>query len=91
MREQAPDDAKCLIFADFLAGSAKNCFQIVCCGLGVLVARQYYHTRRRSDESPRDYLYRLNVARLRGRLKIKDDSAMIDVNMWTSRHSGITI
>ncbi|OWY96566.1 hypothetical protein PHMEG_00033139 [Phytophthora megakarya] len=45
------------------------------CGLGVSVARQYYYTRRKSDESPLDYLYRLNVAGLRARLKIKDGSA----------------
>ncbi|OWZ09712.1 hypothetical protein PHMEG_00017542 [Phytophthora megakarya] len=50
-------------------------FQIQYCGLGVSVARQYYHTRRRSDESPLDYLYRLNVAGLRAKLKIKDGSA----------------
>ncbi|OWZ21298.1 hypothetical protein PHMEG_0004183 [Phytophthora megakarya] len=50
-------------------------FQIQYCGLGVSVAKQYYHTRRRSDESPLDYLYRLNGAGLRARLKIKDGSA----------------
>ncbi|OWZ01227.1 hypothetical protein PHMEG_00027429 [Phytophthora megakarya] len=50
-------------------------FQIQFCGLGVSVARQYYYTRRTSDESPLDYLYRLNVAGLRARLKIKDGSA----------------
>ncbi|OWZ07782.1 LOW QUALITY PROTEIN: hypothetical protein PHMEG_00019785 [Phytophthora megakarya] len=50
-------------------------FQIQYCGLGVSVARQYYHTRRRSDESPLDYLYRLNVAGLCARLKIKDGNA----------------
>ncbi|OWY96307.1 hypothetical protein PHMEG_00033456 [Phytophthora megakarya] len=49
-------------------------FQIQYCGLGVSVARQYYHTRG-SDESPLDYLHRLNVAGLRARLKIKDGSA----------------
>ncbi|OWY90672.1 hypothetical protein PHMEG_00041097 [Phytophthora megakarya] len=42
------------------------------CGFGVSVARQYYHTRRRSDES---YFYRLNVAGLRPRRKIKDSNA----------------
>ncbi|OWZ10689.1 hypothetical protein PHMEG_00016423 [Phytophthora megakarya] len=47
-------------------------FQIQYGGLGVSVARQYYHTGRRSDESPLGYLYRLNVAGLRARLKIKD-------------------
>ncbi|KAG3042763.1 hypothetical protein PC121_g22971 [Phytophthora cactorum] len=31
-------------------------FQTQYCGLGVSVARQYYHARRRSDESPLEYL-----------------------------------
>ncbi|OWZ09801.1 LOW QUALITY PROTEIN: hypothetical protein PHMEG_00017437 [Phytophthora megakarya] len=56
-------------------------FQIQNCGLGVSVARQYYHARRRSDESPLNYLYRLNVAGLRARLKIKD-VRRIGANMW---------
>ncbi|KAI9995042.1 hypothetical protein PInf_011996 [Phytophthora infestans] len=47
-------------------------FQTQYCGLGVSVARQYYHARRRSDESPLEYLHRLNVAGLRAKLKIKD-------------------
>ena len=46
-------------------------FQTQFCGLGVSVARQYYHTRKRSDESPLEYLYRLNVAKLRAKLDIK--------------------
>ncbi|OWZ11896.1 LOW QUALITY PROTEIN: hypothetical protein PHMEG_00015016, partial [Phytophthora megakarya] len=50
-------------------------FQIQYCGLRVLLARQYYHAHRRFDESPLDYLYWLNVAGLRGRLKIKDGNA----------------
>ncbi|OWZ19692.1 hypothetical protein PHMEG_0006021 [Phytophthora megakarya] len=49
-------------------------FQFQFCGLEVSVARQYYHACRRSDEPPLDYLYRLNVAGLRVRLKIKDGS-----------------
>ncbi|OWY90324.1 hypothetical protein PHMEG_00041597 [Phytophthora megakarya] len=67
MRDQASDDERCLTFADLLAGSAKNWYR--------QLTRQYYHTRRRSDESPLDYLYRLNVAGLRARLKIKDGNA----------------
>ncbi|GMF52171.1 unnamed protein product [Phytophthora fragariaefolia] len=47
-------------------------FQIQYCGFGVSVARQYYHARKRSDESALEYLHRLNVAGLRARLKIKD-------------------
>ncbi|OWY99367.1 hypothetical protein PHMEG_00029632, partial [Phytophthora megakarya] len=49
-------------------------FLIQYCGRGVSVARQYYHARGSSDESPLNYLYRLNVAGLRARLNIKDGS-----------------
>ncbi|POM71536.1 Hypothetical protein PHPALM_11886 [Phytophthora palmivora] len=47
-------------------------FQVQYCGRGVSVARQYYHARKISDESPLEYLYRLNVAGLKARLQIKD-------------------
>ncbi|OWZ10924.1 hypothetical protein PHMEG_00016132 [Phytophthora megakarya] len=57
-------------WSDLLRG-----FQIQYGGLGVSVATQYYHTRPRSDASPLDYLYRLNVAGLRAKPKIKDGSA----------------
>ncbi|POM61427.1 LOW QUALITY PROTEIN: hypothetical protein PHPALM_29557, partial [Phytophthora palmivora] len=88
VRDQAPDEKKCLLFGDLLTGSARNwyrqlsrttrstwkdllrSFQIQYCGRGVSVARQYYHARKRSDESPLEYLYRLNG--LRARLQIKD-------------------
>ncbi|OWZ07149.1 hypothetical protein PHMEG_00020498 [Phytophthora megakarya] len=63
MRDQASDEEKCLTFADLLAGSAKNWYR--------QLSRS---TRNKSDESPLDYLYRLNVARLRARFKIKDGS-----------------
>ena len=46
-------------------------FQTQFCGLGVSVVRQYYHARKRSDESPLEYLYRLNVAGLRAKLNIE--------------------
>uniref|UniRef100_H3H647 Retrotransposon gag domain-containing protein n=1 Tax=Phytophthora ramorum TaxID=164328 RepID=H3H647_PHYRM len=52
---------------------SKN-FQTQYCGRGVSVARQYYHARKRSDESPLEYLHRLNVAGLRAQLSIKDES-----------------
>ena len=45
--------------------------------LGVPVARQYYHAKKRSDESPLGYLYRLNVIALRAKLKIKNGSPKI--------------
>ncbi|KAG3076426.1 hypothetical protein PI125_g21511 [Phytophthora idaei] len=45
-------------------------FQTQYCGLGVSVARQ-------SDESPLEYLHRLNVAVLRAHLKIKDGGSKV--------------
>jgi hypothetical protein len=39
------------------------------------VAWQYYHARKRSEETPLEYLHRLNVAGMRARLKIKDGDA----------------
>ncbi|GMF16977.1 unnamed protein product [Phytophthora fragariaefolia] len=50
----------------------KEHFQVQYCGRGVSVAQQYYHAKKRSDESPLEYLHRLNVAGLRTRLQIKD-------------------
>ncbi|KAE8976223.1 hypothetical protein PR002_g25372 [Phytophthora rubi] len=47
-------------------------FQVQYCGRGVSVARQYYHARKRSDESPLEDLHRLNVAGLRARVQVKD-------------------
>ncbi|POM78837.1 Hypothetical protein PHPALM_3583 [Phytophthora palmivora] len=47
-------------------------FQTQYCGQGVSVASQYYHARKRSDESPLEYLHHLCVADLRARLPIKD-------------------
>ncbi|GMF30953.1 unnamed protein product [Phytophthora fragariaefolia] len=51
-----------------------NSFQSQYCGRGVSIARQYYHARKRSDESLLEYLYCLNVAGLRAQLSIKDGS-----------------
>ncbi|EGZ05295.1 hypothetical protein PHYSODRAFT_534315, partial [Phytophthora sojae] len=90
VRDQAPDDEKCLAFGDLLTDPGRNwyrqlsrttrttwkdllqSFQVQYCGRGVSVARQYYHARKRSDESPLEYLHRLNVAGLRTRLLVKD-------------------
>ncbi|OWZ01850.1 hypothetical protein PHMEG_00026691 [Phytophthora megakarya] len=47
-------------------------FQTQYCGLGMSVAWQYYHARKRSEETPLDYQYRLNLAALPAKLKIKD-------------------
>ncbi|ETK83256.1 hypothetical protein L915_11496, partial [Phytophthora nicotianae] len=49
--------------------------QVQFCGLGVSVARQYYHARKRADETPLEYLHRLNVAGLRAKLRVKSGSS----------------
>ncbi|EGZ18355.1 hypothetical protein PHYSODRAFT_332166 [Phytophthora sojae] len=47
-------------------------FQSQYCRLGVSVAWQYYHARKRGDEPPLEYLHRLNVAGMRARVRIND-------------------
>ncbi|ETP35773.1 hypothetical protein F442_16141, partial [Phytophthora nicotianae P10297] len=46
-------------------------FQVQFCGLGVSVVRQYNRARKRADETSLEYLYRLNVAGLRAKLRVK--------------------
>ncbi|KAG3177016.1 hypothetical protein PC128_g17043 [Phytophthora cactorum] len=75
MREQASDAEKCLTFADLLAGPARNWYRQG--GLGVSVARKYYHACRRLDESSLEYLHRLNVSGFRAHLKIKDSGSKV--------------
>ncbi|KAE9099351.1 hypothetical protein PF007_g15904 [Phytophthora fragariae] len=95
IRDQAPDEEKCVVFGDLLTGPARNwyrqlsrttrstwkdlfqSFQVQYCGRGVSVARQYYHARKRADESPLEYLHRLNVAGLRARIQVKDGPSEI--------------
>ncbi|KAK1929062.1 hypothetical protein P3T76_015502 [Phytophthora citrophthora] len=55
-------------------GSSKDLldgFRVEYSGLGVSLAMQYYHARKRSDESPLEYLHRLTVLGLRTKLVIK--------------------
>ncbi|GMF63959.1 unnamed protein product [Phytophthora fragariaefolia] len=51
-----------------------NDFSVKYCGLGVSLSRKYYHARKRSDESPLEYLHRLDVVSLRAKLPIKTGS-----------------
>ena len=41
-------------------------------GHGVSTSRQYYHASKRMDETPLEYLYRLNVAAIRAKIKIQE-------------------
>ncbi|CAI5746607.1 unnamed protein product [Peronospora destructor] len=50
-------------------------FRVEYCEHGVSVGRQYYHARKRSDESPLEYLYRLNVAGMPAKIPVKDGSS----------------
>ncbi|KAG3073771.1 hypothetical protein PI125_g22182 [Phytophthora idaei] len=87
-----------LVFGGLFTGPARNWyrllsrttrsdwkeFQVQICGLGVSVARQYYHARNRADESPLEYLHRLNVAGLRAKLRVK--SGPLDVHREHVEH-----
>ena len=44
-------------------------------GHGLSVGRQYYQARKRTEETPLKYLYRLNVAAIRAKIKIRDGPA----------------
>ncbi|OWY92369.1 LOW QUALITY PROTEIN: hypothetical protein PHMEG_00038663 [Phytophthora megakarya] len=104
-RDQATKEEKCLTFGDLMVGSAKNwhrqlsrttktkwadlleSFQTQYCVL--VLAWQYYHARKRSEETPLDYLYRLNVAALRAKLKIKDGNRAGNTSIITSKRWAI--
>ncbi|ETN20647.1 hypothetical protein PPTG_03608 [Phytophthora nicotianae INRA-310] len=58
--------------------------QVQLCGLGVSVARQYYHATKRADDTPLEYLHRLNVAGLRAKLRVK--SGPSDVSPEHAEH-----
>ena len=46
-------------------------------GYGMSVGRQYYHAKKRSDETPLEYLYRLNVAANRAKIPIREGSPSV--------------
>ena len=93
LRDQAPDDEKCLVFGDLLTGPARNwynqldrstrnewkrlseSFMIQYGGYGMSAGRQYYHARKRQNETPLEYLHRLNVAGMRAKVAFRDGSS----------------
>ena len=42
-------------------------------GYGISNARQYYHARQRPDETPLEYLHRLNGAAIRAKVAIREE------------------
>ena len=48
---------------------------VQCGGHGMSVGRQYYHARKRLDETPLEYLYRLNVAAIRAKIAIREGNS----------------
>ena len=38
------------------------------------VGKQYYHAKKRSEETPSEYMYRLNAAAIGARIRIRDGS-----------------
>ena len=41
-------------------------------GYGVSAGRKYYHARKQANETPLEYLYRLNVAAIRAKIAIRE-------------------
>ncbi|OWY99505.1 LOW QUALITY PROTEIN: hypothetical protein PHMEG_00029478, partial [Phytophthora megakarya] len=81
-RDQATEEEKCLTFGDLIQPRTgidiglprpnEWIYSRASKPNTVVWAWQYYHARKRSEETPLDYLYRLNVATLRAKLKIKN-------------------
>lgn len=51
-----------------------NSFLMKYCGHGISVGRQYYHAKKRSDETLLEFLYRLNVIGMQAKISVKDGS-----------------
>ena len=47
-------------------------FLLQYCGRGVSAGSQYYHAYKRSNETPLESLYRLNIAGMRSKVNAKD-------------------
>ena len=50
-------------------------FEIQYCGKGESKSRQYYHMRRSANEDPLDYLFRLNTAAIRAKIRLHNGTA----------------
>ena len=92
IRDQAPDEERCLVFGDLMVGPARywyrqlsrstrfnwkelmNSFLVEYAGHGMSASRQYYHAKKRSEEDPLQYLYRLNVMGLEAKIPVMTGS-----------------
>uniref|UniRef100_A0AAV1VKB8 Retrotransposon gag domain-containing protein n=1 Tax=Peronospora matthiolae TaxID=2874970 RepID=A0AAV1VKB8_9STRA len=88
IRDQAPDEERCLVFGDLMVGPARywyrqlsrstrfnwkelmNSFLVEYAGHGMSASRQYYHAKKRSEEDPLQYLYRLNVVGMQAKIPV---------------------
>ncbi|OWY93250.1 Eukaryotic/viral aspartic protease, partial [Phytophthora megakarya] len=50
-------------------------FRVQYCGKGVSMASRYYHASKHVDETPLEYLYRLNVAGMRAKIRYSDGTS----------------
>ena len=60
-----------MIYSSFMKGRL-GVFSRSIWGNGRSVGRQYYYAEKRSEEKPSEYLYRLNVAAIRAKIRIMD-------------------
>ncbi|OWY94259.1 Eukaryotic/viral aspartic protease [Phytophthora megakarya] len=67
-------DEVCALFGDLMAGPAHQ-FRVRYCGKGVSMTSRYYHASKHVDETPLEYLYRLNVAGMKGKICYSDGTS----------------
>ncbi|KAE8982303.1 hypothetical protein PF011_g21670 [Phytophthora fragariae] len=67
-RDGMTGEEVCGQFSDLMSGPARQCPAARACQM----ASRYYHATQRLDETPLDYLYRLNVAGLRANIPYAD-------------------
>ena len=51
-----------------------NSFLVEYAGHGMSASQQYYHAKKRSEEDPLQYLYRLNVMGMQAKIPVVDGS-----------------
>ncbi|ETP05762.1 hypothetical protein F441_17709 [Phytophthora nicotianae CJ01A1] len=75
VRDQPPDDEKCLVLGGLFTGPARNWYRQLSRTTRGDWKELLRESKKRADETPLEYLHRLNVAGLRAKLRVKSGSS----------------
>ncbi|ETI35939.1 hypothetical protein F443_17835 [Phytophthora nicotianae P1569] len=75
VRDQPPDDEKCLVLGGLFTGPARNWYRQLSRTTRDDWKELLRESKKRADETPLEYLHRLNVAGLRAKLRVKSGSS----------------